>query len=231
MALMYRRRRRALVVLAFIAALSHTARAAGKPDVVDYFKLYYQQQVVKGLGAGALGFLHNAVADHEGPEQVLKPGTARSVIVDRRNGYLQINDGSDTDQIVTMAIYRKADGSKLIVVGSSDCADGCSFEVEFFAPAGDHLEAVPRGRVVPAIGPSQFIKAGRSMPGALAGIEPAVNYIPARVGTTLTLKPWYGYEMEERMEEHKDAATRNAIEDVRLRWDRNKGVFVAAPRQ
>jgi hypothetical protein len=33
-----------------------------------------------------------------------------------------------------------------------------------------------------------------------------------------------GYEAEEQM----NAATRGAIQDVTLRWDRNRGVFVAA---
>jgi amidase len=47
---------------------------------------------------------------------------------------------------------------------------------------------------------------------------------PLAFGATLTLKPWYGYEAEEQM----NAATRGAIQDVTLRWDRNRGVFVAA---
>ena len=60
------------------------------------------------------------------------------------------------------------------------------------------------------------------MPKALALIDPKIDYLPARVGTALTLKPWYGYETEEQM----DAATRSAIQNVELRWDRDKGIFV-----
>ncbi len=51
---------------------------------------------------------------------------------------------------------------------------------------------------------------------------PTFNYVPARVGTALTLKPWYGYEAEEGM----DAATRGAIKEVELKWERAQGVFV-----
>ena len=45
--------------------------------------------------------------------------------------------------------------------------------------------------------------------------------MPARVGTSLTLKPWYGYEVEEQM----DKKTRAAIQDVVLNWDRISGRF------
>jgi hypothetical protein len=143
------------------------------------------------------------------------------VIVDRHNGYLRINDGSGTDQIMTMAFYSMSNGSRLIVVGTSDCADACIFAVRLFSPDGKWLRPLPNEPVLPAVSASQFIRAGLPMPKALAGLQPKINYVPARVGTTLTLKPWYGYEVEEQM----DAATRGAIQDVELRWDRKKGTF------
>jgi hypothetical protein len=144
------------------------------------------------------------------------------VILDRRNGYLQINGNSGTDQTLTMAFYTRADGQRLIVAGSSDCADGCDFAVQFFVPDGNQLKPVPSRSMLPVISPSQFIKSGRQMPKALALIDPKINYLPARVGTALTLKPWYGYEAQEQM----DAATRSATQSVELNWDRNQGIFV-----
>jgi hypothetical protein len=220
------RTRGAAIMLGLIAALAQTARAGGAAaDIVDYFKLYYAQTVVKAGDADALEFLRDAAAHHDGPQQVLKPGAARSVVIDRRNGYLRLDDSSNTDQILTMASYSAADGSRLIVVGSSDCADACDFAVRLFVPDGDHLKPAARRPVVPAVSASQFIRAGRPMPKALAAIQPKINYVPARVGTGLTLKPWYGYEAEEQM----DGAARSAIQDVELRWDRDQGIFVKAP--
>jgi hypothetical protein len=76
--------------------------------------------------------------------------------------------------------------------------------------------------VLPAIAPAQFIKRGQPMPKRLASITPKINYEPARVGTTLTLTPWYGYEAEETM--HR--ATRAAIRKVVLAWDATRGRFI-----
>ena len=88
--------------------------------------------------------------------------------------------------------------------------------------ATSHLLPVSSNTVFPPIGPKQFIKPGLAMPQRLASLTPAINYVPARVGTTLTLKPWYGYEAEEQM----DRATRSAIRDVVLDWDARQGRFV-----
>jgi hypothetical protein len=188
---------------------------------VVYFALYYRQQVVKGADLGTLDFLRDAAARHASPEQVLKPSFSRSVTIDRPNGYLQIDGNSGTDQTLTMAFYTRADGKRLIVAGSSDCADACVFAVQLFVPDGNQLKPVPSRSILPVINSSQFIKTGRRMPKALARIDPEINYVPARVGTALTLRPWYGYEAQEQM----DAATRNAIQNVEL-WDRNQGIFV-----
>lgn len=181
-------------------------------DIGDLFRLYYRQQVASGAYKGPLDFLRE-----DGKGDSLVDSDSRWVKVDRANGYLQLGNKLGTDQILTMAIYRKADGSELLVVGSSNCADACSFMVEFFTPASDHLQAVPRETVVPAVPPSRFIKSGQAGPKN----APAVNYVPARVGTGLTLKPWYGYEVEEQM----DKKTRAAIQDVVLNWDRIGGCF------
>ena len=48
------------------------------------------------------------------------------------------------------------------------------------------------------------------MPDRLKSIVPSIDYLPARQGTTLTLKPWYGYEAEEQMR----GVERNAIKRV-----------------
>ena len=103
------------------------------------------------------------------------------------------------------------------MVGSSDCADGCYFAVEVFA-ATDRLQPLAAESVLPNITPDRFIKPGQAGPKN----DPKVNYVPARIGTSLTLKPWYGYETEETM----DKKTRAAIQDVILNWDRNAGRFV-----
>lgn len=204
------------------AMLAGALRAETAEDIAGYFNQYYQQQVVGSAYRGPLDFLGNAAAQHISADQVLKKSNSRRVIEDRRNGYLQISDSSDTDETLTMAIYRRADGSPLIVVGSSDCADGCSFAVEFFGVAGDRLTPIPQKAVVPAISAADFIKPGRQVPPHFASFTPAMNFVPARVGTSLTVSPWYGYEAEEQT----DAKARSAIRDVVLSWDKSQGRFV-----
>jgi hypothetical protein len=180
-------------------------------DIADYFRMYYAQYVAPNPSNPPLDFLTGNA------EQALAANAARKVVVDRANGYLQINDGSRTDQVLTMAVYLKADGSQLLVVGTSDCADACLFSVGFYAISGNLLQAIARDAIVPAIDPARFIKTGQAGPKN----TPTINYVPARVGTTLTLKPWYGYEVEEMM----NKATRASIHDVVLTWDRTSGRF------
>jgi hypothetical protein len=179
-------------------------------DIADYFG-YYMQTVQLSAKRSVLDFLQ------DDGENALKASPSREVTIDRANGYLQISDSAGTDQVLTMAVYRKADGSPFVVVGASNCADGCTFSVQFCDVVGDHLSSVPRDSVIPAIEPVRFIKPGMAGPTN----EPKVNYVPARVGTTLTLKPWYGYEVEEQMKK----PTRAAIQDVVLTWDPTSGRF------
>jgi len=213
-------------IIVSICLLVSVAGAAAPSDIVDYFQLYYRQQIVGGADKDPLGFLGDAAKARASAEQVLKASPSRAVIEDRHNGYLQINDSSDTDQILTMAVYRKTDGSLLLAVGGSDCADACIFSVQFFVVSADRLQPVALDAVVPATAPAQFIKPGHPMPKALARLTPKINYVPARVGTTLTLTPWYGYESEEQM----DKATRGAIGNVVLTWDPQQGRFVNTRR-
>lgn len=194
----------------FLLALC-CALPASAADITDYFKLYYLQQVAPNPNGDVLDFLR------EGPDKALTASASRAVTIDRANGYLQVSDSTGTDQVLTMAIYRKADGGQLLVVGSSDCADACNFTVEFLAVSGDRLLRVAMDTVVPAIEPGRFIKSGRRGPDN----TPKINYVPARIGTTLIVKPWYGYEVEEQMKKE----TRAAIQDVVLNWDRDSGRF------
>ncbi len=204
-----------------IAAARVISAASAKLDVADYFGLYYSQDVAGAPYQGPLDFLRDAAAAHVSAQQLLKSTPSRAVVVDRPNGYLRLDDSSDTDQTLTIAVYRKADGSPLVVVGGSNCADACTYAVEFFAVSGDRLAPISAAGVVPSIKPAEFIKPGHQMPASLASIEPKINYVPARVGTTLTLTPWYGYETEEQM----DKTTRAAIGNVVLDWDRETGKF------
>ena len=192
--------------------------AKAENSISDYFRMYYARQVAAGAYRGPLDFLRDA----GGADKAQKPSASRRVIVDRANGYLRIDDSAGTDQTLTMAVYRKADGATLLVVGSSNCADACEFSVEFFAATADSLGAIPRDAVIPSIEAKQFIEPGHPMPVALASIVPSVNYLPARIGTTLTLAPWYGYEVEEQM----SSVTRSAIRNVVLDWDAKQGRFV-----
>ena len=212
-------RRRAILVAAVVGALFAGAPAAdAENSISDDFRMYYAQQIAGGAYQGPLDFLRDAA----GVDQALKPSASRRIIVDRANGYLRIDDSAGTDQTLTMAVYRKADGATLLVVGSSNCADACDFSVEFFAATSDSLRSVPRDTVIPSIEAKQFIKSGLPMPKALASIVPSVNYLPARIGTTLTVAPWYGYEVEEQM----SSVTRSAIRNVVLAWDARQGRFV-----
>ncbi len=218
--------RRRLVACLGMTVAVFGASSAAAADISDYFKMYYSQQVVGGTYKGPLDFLRDTAAAHANAEQVLKKGAgvALAVVLDAGNGYLRIDGNTGTDQILTMAVYRKADGSQLLVVGSSNCADACIFSVEFFGVFPDRLQSVALDTVVPALESAQFIRPGVATPKPLAGRVPSINYVPAQVGTTLTLKPWYGYETEETM----DKATRGAIRDVVLSWDREQGRFVKA---
>ncbi|HTR84053.1 MAG TPA: hypothetical protein VMI56_06215 [Reyranella sp.] len=181
------------------------APPASAADIVDHFKTY-----LAGY-KGSFEFLQ------DGADKALAPNSARQVVVDRGNGYVQISDSSGTDRVLTAADYRKADGGEVLVVGSSDCADACNFTIEFFAVAAGGLKPLAREDMVPAVAPSRFIKAGGKGPSN----APTINYVPARVGTGLTLKPWYGYEVEEQMPK----AVRESLQDVVLNWDRAQGHF------
>jgi hypothetical protein len=79
------------------------------------------------------------------------------------------------------------------------------------------LDPVKSDVVLPQIGPQQFVKSGQRMPDRLKSIAPSIDYLPARQGTTPTLKPWYGYEAEEQMR----STERNAIRSIVLDWDHN----------
>jgi len=194
-------------------------------DIAGYFESYYRQEVVGGTYRGPLDFLRDAAAAHVTADRMLHPTETRSVLIDRRNGYLRIDDGAGTDQVLTMAVYRRSGGGRLLVVGSSNCADGCGLSVEFFTPGADRLNPVARDAVLPQIEPRQFVKAGHRMPDRLKSIVPSIGYVPARRGTTLTLKPWYGYEAEEQMRSAERAAVRSLV----LHWDRERGRFVMRP--
>jgi len=197
-------------LLGVIAALVG-ARPAHAADIADYFRLYYAQYVAPNPSSPPLDSLTGSA------EQALAANAARTVIVDRANGYLRIDDDSRTEQVLTMAVYLKADGNQLLVVGTSDCADACIFSVGFYAISGNLLQAIASDAIVPTIDPARFIRTGQAGPKN----EPTINYVPARVGTSLTLKPWYGYEVEETM----NKATRASIRDVVLTWDRTSGRF------
>jgi hypothetical protein len=64
--------------------------------------------------------LPDAVAAHNGADRVLRPTISRSVLIDASNGYLRIDDSAGTDQVLTMAVYRRADGGLLLIADSSD---------------------------------------------------------------------------------------------------------------
>ena len=158
--------------------------------MAGYFASYYRQQLVGQAYRGPLEFLQDAAAAHKGADEVLRPTRSRSVLIDASNGYLRIDDSAGTDQVLTMAVYRRADGGRLLVADSSNCADACDLSVEFFAPGPGRLNPVKSDAVVPRIEPQQFIKPGHRIPDRLKSIVPSIDYLPARQGTTLTLKPW-----------------------------------------
>jgi len=188
-----------------------SALPASAADITDYFRLYHAQHIAPSKVARVLDLLD------ETPAKILTASPSRQVTIDRANGYLHVVDSSGTDQVLTAALYRKSDGEQLLAVGGSNCADACNFSIGFFAISGDRLQPVALDAVVPAVEPSRFIKPGRTGPGN----APEINYVPARVGTSLTLKPWYGYEVEAQMSK----ATRAALQDVVLTWDRASGRF------
>lgn len=223
---MIRLRRIAATGLALCIAIAcgpHEAIAG--EDMAGYFASYYRQQVVGQKYRGPLAFLQDAAAAHKGADEVLRPTKSRAVLIDGANGYLRIDDSADTDQVLTVAVYRRADGGRLLVVDSSNCADACDLSVEFFAPGPGRLNPVKSDAVLPRIAPQQFIKPGHRMPDRVKSLVPSIDYLPARQGTTLTLKPWYGYEAEEQMR----STERNAIRNIVLDWDRDRGRFVMRP--
>lgn len=201
------------------------SRATAAEDMTNYFESYYRQQVVGETYKGPLDFLGDSAAAHRSAGEVLRPTNSRSVLIDSPNGYLRIDDSAGTDQALTMAVYRRADGGRLLVVDSSNCADACDLSVEFFGPGAGRLDPVARETVLPRIEPQQFVKPGQRIPDRLKSIAPSIDYLPARHGTTLTLKPWYGYEAEEQMR----ATERSAIRSIVLQWDRARGRFVMRP--
>lgn len=219
-------RRTIAASIALVLAIAGGADyAAAGEDMAGYFASYYRQQIIGTTYRGPLDFLQDAAAAHKGAGAVLRPTTGHLVLVDNSNGYLQIDDSAGTDQVLTMAVFLRADGGRLLVVDSSNCADACDLSVEFFAPTAGRLDPVKRDAVLQPIEPQQFVQAGHRMPDRLKSIAPLIDYLPARHGTTLTLKPWYGYETEEQM----SAAERSAIRSIVLNWDRVRGRFVMRP--
>jgi hypothetical protein len=206
----------------YVATACGLARSTAGEDMAGYFGTYYRQQVVGGTYPGPLDFLQDSAAAHRGASEVLRRTTSRSVLIDSANGYLRIDDSAGTDQVLIMAVYRRTDGGRLLVVDSSNCADGCEFSVEFFAPSAGRLDGVAHVAVLPQIEPQQFVRPSHRMPDRLKSIVPKIDYLPARQGTTLTLKPWYGYEAEEQMRDTE----RSAIRSIVLQWDRGRGRFV-----
>lgn len=204
----------ALLLPSAVAAQQSTA------DIVQAFRLYYQQQVMNGYD-GPLDLMSDAAAAHVPAERIIASTASREVVVDKPNGYLQIADSSSSDQTLTLGLYQRAEGPPLLVVGSANCSDACKFMVQFFDLVGGKLQPVPRDALLPNVTPTEFIEPGKSTPKAVEGRTPTVDFQPARVGTSLFLKPWYGYEVEEQM----DDATRAAIKDVELKWDRLQGRF------
>lgn len=199
------------------------ATAAQQPatDIVLAFRLYYDQQVVPDY-SGPLDLLSDAVAAHVAAERVIAASASREVVIDKPNGYLQISDSSSTDQTLTLALYRRVEGPPLLVVESANCADACKFQVQFFDVTGGKLLAVPQTALVPSVAATEFIEPAKTAPAAIEGASPAVDYQPARNGTSLILKPWYGYEIEEKL----DDAGRASIREVELKWDRAQGRFI-----
>lgn len=210
-------------IILWLGALAAPPAAIGAThDVAAYFTLYYQQQISGGAYQGPLDFLRDAAAVHTAARDVLRRRPSRAVTIDAPDGYLQVTDSRDTDQVLTLATYRRGDGRWLVVVAASNCADGCSFAVSFFEPRGDRLVPIARATVVPAIDAGLFIKPGHALPAVITTIVPAIDYVPARRGPTLTLKPWYGYEAEAQI----SSADRDAIRSIVLSWDRQTGRFV-----
>lgn len=212
--------RRLLACALLPAALFHAAPVAAA-DIFDYFAMYYRQEVAARAYDGPLDFLSDAAAAHGTSAQLLEVSASRAVTLDPRIGYLRIDDSSDTDQILTVAVYPKADGDVLLFVGGSNCADGCSFSAQLFSLSADRLRPVPLSAVIPAIEPAEFISRGHPMPKMLTGLTPSIDYVPDRTGSKLTVRPWYGYEVEEQM----DAATRGRIRNLVLSWDRAQERF------
>jgi hypothetical protein len=216
-------RRRMIAGLALFLAIAGGARyATAAEDMAGYFARYYRQQVAGAAYHGPLDFLQDAATAHKSAGEVLRSTASHAVLIDNANGYLRIDDGAGTDQALTMAVYRRADGGRLLVVDSSNCADACDLAVEFFAPGADKLDPVAPDAVLPRIAPQQFLQPGRQMPDRLRALAPSIDYLPAQHGTTLTLKPWYGYEAEEQLSD----ADRSAIRSIVLHWDRVGGRFV-----
>jgi hypothetical protein len=212
------------VALCIAIACGRREAAAGE-DMASYFASYYRQQVAARAYRGPLEFLQDAAAAHKGADEVLRATKSRLVLIDSPNGYLRIDDSAGTDQVLIMAVYRRADGGRLLIADSSSCADACDLSVEFFTPVAGRLDPVKSDAVLPRIEPQQFVKPGHEMPGRLKSVDPSIDYLPARQGTTLTLKPWYGYETEEQMR----GTERNAIRSIVLYWDRERGHFVMRP--
>jgi len=58
----------------------------------------------------------------------------------------------------------------------------------------------------------------------IAATAPSINYLPASVGTTPTLKPWYGCEIKWQWDGHRASGDQQGVLD----WDARQGRFVPA---
>ncbi len=59
-----------------------------------------------------------------------------------------------------------------MAVGSSNCADACKFQVQFFDFANGKLLPVPTDSIVPPVAAAEFIEPGKPAPKALKAPRP-----------------------------------------------------------
>ncbi|HEX8907263.1 MAG TPA: hypothetical protein VF771_20595 [Longimicrobiaceae bacterium] len=172
----------------------------------------------------------------------LQPGAHRRVVVDQRNGWLQVSEDDEAGTTErTFAIFRQADGTRIFACHTAEEGpEDDQFRLAFYALRDGKMEAVA-DRLVPELDLEDFIAPGTRLPARrYRGVN--LRYVLPRVGTTIRVEPhaiedWprYVYEVEpghdvsaEELDRYVQMVLHSRYRAIELAWNRDRGVFTVA---
>lgn len=169
----------------------------------------------------------------------LQPGDTRRVTVDDANGYLQVRDfEGDLGSETTLAIFRKADGSRIFACSELERSDdGTGTSLTFYELRGRRLVEITRP-LVPRVDLADFLAPGTPPP-ARKYRAVILHYILPRAGTTIRVQPEAldsdqsfadpreptGMWPQADIQRYWRMVAERRYRAIELPWNRDRGVF------